>query len=336
MYDGLPEDYSEQLQDVGQELMNGSLDKIGAVIRLVRLGWAHEEADAAVSEMVEQVETTKKLLRDAARVLDDSPSGQARASARLREAGFSTLDASYMVQQLNQQRHVAVSRVRDVLRNIRLGKVGRDEAVEQLSSRGMDGLLAGTLVDVFTDSATYWSKVWLQLSVILSTGALLTTLAVGVMMSSQLFSWLGMALVLFLSIPVVVTSWSWKNWRFWDNWSSQHQAQRECPRSCSPMVMLSNGKGRGATILTSMEWGLSKDSATELVRRRCELNIKAYAWITGIGLSFLLIALASTVYTVLNEPGSLLTIAVIDGIMAAVGVLLMYRGIKGWRCFTKP
>lgn len=336
MYDGLPEDYSEHLENVGQELMNGSLDKVGAVIRLVRMGWNHEEAHAAVTEIVEQVETTKKLLRDAARVLDDSPSGQARASARLREAGFSSNDASYLVNHLNQQRHVAVGRVRDVLRAIRQGKLGRLQAVEQLTGRGMENNLASTIIDVYTDSATHWSGEWFGLSIALTVGAILTTIGVSTIMFHELFSLLGLVLVVFLVIPLAVLGWSWKNWRFWSDWSMMHQSQRECPRSCSPMVMLSEGKGRSATTLTAMEWGLSRDSATELVRRRGDLNKRAYTWITMTGIAFVVLALSSSIYSLLAVPGQILSIAMIDSVMAAVGGVLLYRGIKGWRCFAKP
>ena len=335
MYDGLPEDYSAHLQDVGQELMNGSLDKVGAVIRLVRYGWNHEEAHAAVTEMLEQVETTKKLLRDARRVLDDSPSGQARASARLREAGFSTNEASNFVQQLNQQRNVAVGRVRDVLRGIRTGKLGRQNAVEQLTSRGMDEYFAATLVDVFSDSATYWSVEWLILSVALCAGAVLTTTAVVMFMFNELYGWLGVVLGFSLAIPVLVTSWSWKNWKFWGDWTLINQAQRECPRSCSPLVMLMEGKGRSSTTLTSMEWGLSRESATEIVRRRADMNVRAYLWITVMGFTFVTLALGSSIFGLMKDPGQVLSILVIDCIMAGVGGVLIYRGIKGWRCFSR-
>lgn len=335
MYDGLPEGYSEHLQTVGQELMNGSLDKAGAVIRLVRQGWNHEEAHAAVSEMVEQVETTKKLIRDAARVLDDSPSGQARASARLREAGFSTTDASQLVEQLNQQRHVAVGRVRDVLRGIRAGKLGRQQALDQLSTRGMDSSLASTIIDVFTDSATFWSGEWLTLSTALGVGALFTTAAVSILLFAELIGWLGLVLILFIAIPVVILGWSWKNWKFWREWSLIHQSQRECPRSCSPMVMLMDGKGRSCATLTAMEWGLSRDSATEIVRRRAELNVRAFFWITLTGVAFVALSLVSSIYSLIREPGQFLSIVLIDCVMACVGGFLLFRGIKGWRCFSR-
>ncbi|HQR05817.1 MAG TPA: hypothetical protein PLN21_03290 [Gemmatales bacterium] len=335
MYDGLPENYSDHLQDVGQELMNGSLDKVGAVIRLVRFGWNHEEAHAAVTEMLEQVETTKKLLRDAQRVLDDSPSGQARASARLREAGFSTNEASNFVQQLNQQRHVAVGRVRDVLRGIRTGKLGRQNAVEQLSSRGMDEYFASTIVDIFTDSATYWSIEWMILSVALCAGALLTTAAVATFSFNELYGWLGVVLGFFITIPILVTSWSWKNWKFWGDWTLINQSQRECPRSCSPMVMLMEGKGRASTTMTSMEWGLSRETATEIVRRRADLNVRAYLWITLMGVAFVTLALGSSIFGLMKDPGQVLSILVIDCIMACVGGVLIYRGMKGWICFSR-
>lgn len=336
MYDGMPEEQSAQLQLVGEELMNGSLDKVSAVIRLVRLGWSHEEADATVADLVEQVETTKKLLRDASRVLDDSPSGQARASARLREAGFSTDDATHLVHQMNHQRHVAVGRVRDVLQAIRQGKLGRLKAVEQLSDRGMEQNLASTIVDVYTDSANHWSSEWLRLSIVLSLGAILTATGVSAMLFHELNSLLGLVLIFFLAIPLFVLGWSWKNWRFWSDWTMIHQSQRECPRSCSPMIMLSEGKGRRSTTLTAMEWGLSRDAATELVRRRCDLNVRAYVWITFTGLAFAVLSLSSSLYSIVQEPGQFLSIAMIDSVMAAVGGVLLYRGIQGWRCFAKP
>ena len=336
MYDGLPEDYSEHLQDVGQGLMNGSLDKVGAVIRLVRQGWNHEEAHAAVTEMLEQVETTKKLLRDAARVLDDSPSGQARANARLREAGFSTSDASQLVHQFTHQRHAALGRVRDVLRGIRLGKLRRGQALEQLTDRGMDNALATTIIDVYSDSAMFWAKEWFTLSLALTAGALLTAILILVMMFSELNSWLGVALGIFLIIPLMVLGWSWKNWCFWRDWTQQHQAERECPRSCSPMVMLMAGKGRCATIMTAMEWGLPRDTAHELVRRRSRLNVRAYTWIGMTGIAFVALSVGSTIFGLMNEPGNILSIISIDAVMASVGAFLAYRGIQGWRTFTRP
>src|SRR5262245_53742717 len=103
MHDDLPEEYSAHLHEVGQGLMNGTLDKAGAVIRLVRRGWDHEEAHAAVAEVAEQIETTKKLLRDAARVLDDSPLGQARAAAKLKEMGLSETEAQQLVRHCLKQ-----------------------------------------------------------------------------------------------------------------------------------------------------------------------------------------------------------------------------------------
>ncbi|MFO0815125.1 MAG: hypothetical protein U0796_18080 [Gemmatales bacterium] len=335
MYDGLPDDYNEQLQLVGQELMNGSLDKVGAVIRLVRAGWAHEEADAVVAEIVEQVETTRKLLRDAARVLDDSPSGQARASARLREAGMSAFDADQLVQQLNQQRHVAVGRVRDVLRAIRQGKLGRLQAAEQLTHRGMESHLSSTIIDVYTDSATHWSLEWLRLSIVLTVGAILTSTAVGYFLWSEMASWLGVAVAVFLAIPIVVLGWSISNFRFWRDWSMIHEGQRECPRNCSPMVMLSQGKGRHSTILTAMEWGLGRETATELVRRRADLNVKVYMWITLSGALFITLALSSAILSLFKVPGEFLSMGIVDSIMAAVGGILAYRGIAGWQCFAK-
>lgn len=336
MYDGLPEDYSEQLQDVGQGLMNGSLDKVGAVIRLVRQGWNHEEAHAAVSEMVEQVETTKKLLRDAARVLDDSPSGQARANARLREAGFSTNDALQLVHQFSQQRQVALGRVRDVLRGIRQGRLGRNQALDQLSGRGLENSLASTIIDVFSDSATFWAKEWFTLSIALCSGALLTAVIVAVSMYAELSGWLGMALGVFVAIPLVVLGWSWKNWKFWKDWTTLHQLERECPRSCSPMVMLMAGRGRSSTVMTAMEWGLSRDTATELVRRRANLNVRAYFWVGMMGLAFVVLSVGSTIFGLINQPGQLFPLVLIDGVMALVGCFLAYRGYQGWRCFTRP
>lgn len=100
--------------------------------------------------------------------------------------------------------------------------------------------------------------------------------------------------------------------------------------------MLSEGKGRSATTLTAMEWGLSRDSATELVRRRGDLNKRAYTWITMTGIAFVVLALSSSIYSLLAVPGQILSIAMIDSVMAAVGGVLLYRGIKGWRCFAKP
>lgn len=335
MYEGLPDDYNEQLQLVGQELMNGSLDKVGAVIRLVRAGWAHEEADAVVTEIVEQVETTRKLLRDAARVLDDSPSGQARASARLREMGMSSDDAEQLVHQLNQQRHVAVGRVRDVLRAIRQGHLGRFQAAEQLTQRGMEPHLASTIIDVYTDSAAHWSTEWLRIACILSMGAVLTSAAVGYFLWSEMASWLGAAVAVFLAIPIMVLGWSIRNYRFWRDWTMIHEAQRECPRNCSPMIMLQQGRGRQSTVLTAMEWGLSRDTAIELVRRRADLNVKVYAWVAISGTLFIVVSLSSAILSLFKAPGEFLSMGIVDSIMAAVGGILCYRGFAGWRCFAK-
>ena len=101
------------------------------------------------------------------------------------------------------------------------------------------------------------------------------------------------------------------------------------------MVMLMEGRGRSCTTLTAMEWGLSRDSATELVRRRADLNVRAFFWIALTGLAFVTLSLASSIFSLLREPGQFLSIVLIDCVMAGVGGVLLYRGIKGWRCFNR-
>jgi len=335
MFDDLPEQYHTHLQEVGQELMNGTLDKAGAVIRLVRHGWDHEEAHAAVAEVAEQIETTKKLLRDAARVLDDSPIGQARAAAKLQEMGLSEPDSRRLVRHCLEQRQVAAGRLRDVLHRIRRGRLSRTPAVEQLTERGMEPVMASTLVDVFTDTAYHWGHEWLALSTALTAGALATAGVIAGFVPHELLGWLGAALALFVTLPLFVLAWSWRNWRFWRNWTVANLAARECPRSCSPLVMLAQGRGRTAAIVTLTEWGLSREAATELVHRRASLNRKAYLWIGLIGILFAAVALGTSLFTVLANNGQFLPVTLIGGIMSAVGGALLYRALRGWRRFSK-
>ncbi|HMP18175.1 MAG TPA: hypothetical protein PKD72_14215, partial [Gemmatales bacterium] len=264
MYDSAPEEYSQHLQIVGQEMLNGSLDKVGAVIRLVRLGWSHEEAHAAVNEIAEQVETTNKLIRDAARVLDDSPSGKARASARLREAGFSGNHAEQLVQHLTEHRQQSASRQRDMIQAIRRGKISRAEALEQLVSQGMDPIYANLKIDMATDSCTYWSAQWYKLTLVVAICAGMSVLAIASFLTQEIFDWIGLLLLALLACSSIVLYWAWQNHRFWQDWTLLHQSQRDCPRSCSPFVMLAENKGRQATVMTATEWGLPRMAATEL------------------------------------------------------------------------
>jgi hypothetical protein len=335
MFDDWPDEYTNHLQEIGQALMNGTLDKAGAVLQLVRRGWDHEEAHAAVTEVAEQIETNKKLLRDAARVLDDSPLGQARCAARLQEMGLSEHDSQLLVEHCLKQRHQTAGRLRDVLRRIRHGRLGRTLAVEQLTDRGMESILASTLVDVYTDSAYLWAREWLTLSRILTAGALLTTGVIALCVPRDLMGWLGASLTLFLVLPLVVLIWSWKNWHFWRRWTLANQTARECPRSCSPVVMLAQGRGRSAATITLTEWGLPRDTATELVNRRARLHRRSYLWIILIGLLFVAIALGTSIITVINEPNRLAPIALIGATMSAVGGALLYRGLRGWRRFAR-
>jgi len=335
MYDGVPEDYSEHLQIVGQELMSGSLDKVGAVIRLVRLGWSHEEAHAAVGEISEQVETTKKLIRDAARVLDDSPSGQARASGRLREAGFSGSDASQIVVHLNEHRHQNAGRHRDMVMAIRQGKLNRQQAVEKLLAYGLDPLNANTKVDVATDSSTHWASEWFTLTLAIAVAALINVVAICVYMVNDVVDWLGLVLIGFVAFTMLALFWAWRNHRFWQDWTLLYQSQRECPRSCNPIVMLAEGKGRRAAIMTSMEWGMSRHAASELVRVHGDFNVGIYrSWIV-MGTAILLISLASSIYCVTQEPEHLVLISILEIVMSAMSAFMIAKGIQGRHLFRK-
>jgi hypothetical protein len=132
-----------------------------------------------------------------------------------------------------------------------------------------------------------------------------------------------------------VLNWAWKHWTFWRDWSHDYHGERECPRSCSPMIMLKDGKGQSATILTAMEWGLSRETATERIRERCATNRKAYLWVILTGSAFVALSLGSSIYSLIREPSQFLSLALIDLIMCSVGGFLIYRGIKGYRCFKK-
>lgn len=335
MYDGVPEDYNDHLQSVGKEILNGSLDKVGAVIRLVRLGWNHEEAHAAVVEIVEQVETTKKLLRDAARVLDDSPSGQARASGRLREAGFSGNDADQIVAQIKIRRDQSAGQSAELIAGIRQSKLNRAQAVEQLVVRGMDPLNANIKVDVATDSASHWASEWFILTLAISIAAMVNVVAICSFMLNEVLDWLGFVLIAFVGVTMLALYWSWKNHRFWQDWTLLHQSQRDCPRSCNPIVMLAQGKGRRAAIMTSMEWGMSRHAASELVRVHGDFNVGIYnSWII-VGVSILLISLASSIYCVIHEPQHLVLITILETVMSTISAFMICKGIQGRRNFAK-
>jgi hypothetical protein len=335
MYDSAPEEYSDHLQSVGREMLNGSLDKVGAVIRLVRLGWSHEEAHAAVSEIAEQVDTTNKLIRDAARVLDDSPSGQARASGRLREAGFTGEYADQLVQNWQEHRHQSADHQRDMIIAIRHGRLQRNQAVEHLTSQGLDAMHANIKVDIATDSSTHWANEWFKLTIIVALAAVINCVAIGLSLMNNVFDLIGIALVALLACTCVAFYYTWQNQRFWQDWTLLHQAQRDCPRSCSPIVMMAESKGRRAAIMTSMEWGLSRLAASEMVREQGNQHADIYkSWIY-MGIAILTVSLVGSIFVAIYEPEHLVLITILETVMSIMSGFMIYKGLIGRAAFRK-
>jgi hypothetical protein len=336
MSEGYPLDYSEHLQEVGHGLLNGTLDRAGAVSKLIRKGWDKEEASAAVAEVAEQVETTKKLLRDAARVLDDTPQGEVRAAARLEEAGFSGNDAKSLVDFFNQQRHQSQGRIRTVVLGLRQRQLSRPNAVRDLAQPGgMDETKAGLFVDILTDTAYYWSRERLILWAALLAGSVASFVVVALFLWHDLLGWLGVALGAFVTIPAVMFGFSLRSFRYWQLWTAVNDGTRLCPKNCSPMIMLSQGKGLQSTVLTCTEWGMAREEAWEIIRQRRLTNLRDHFWLIALGMLLSVVAAGVTLTTVWMDPQELLPIGLLGGAMIAAAGVFLWRGWRGWRRFAR-
>jgi hypothetical protein len=200
----------------------------------------------------------------------------------------------------------------------------------------MDEPKASTFIDVLTDSAAYWSAERLIFWLAVLGGSLLCTAVINVFLFDDLAGWLGLMLVAFFLLPLVMFFLSWKSARYWKDWSLRNEPARRCPRNCSPMVMLAHGKGEQATIITCTEWGIPRDEATQLVHYRARVNRRNHLCQTSLGISLILFALGSCVLIARFEPESLLPMSLIAGATIATASIFIWRGIRGWRLFSKP
>jgi hypothetical protein len=336
MSDDFPLDYDKLLQEVGHGLFHGTLDRPGAISKLVRHGWDREEATAVVAEVAEQVETTKKLLRDAARVLDDTPLGQARAVARVQEAGLSQSDAKSIVDQFNQQRHRSRGRLPFIVQGLHHRHLTRSDAVRALTQpSGMDEIKAGMIVDLLTDSAAYWSREGLVLWTALSAGSMAIFAVIASFLWNDLFGWLGVAAGLFVLVPTLMSIRSWRIWRYWNEWMVRNDGTRQCPRNCTPMNMLAQGKGMHATVLTCAEWGISREEAWEWVGQRRRSNLRDHLWIVMLGLLLSFVAAGTVISTLIIDMRAALPITLLAGAIGATAGIFIWRGMLGWRRFSK-
>lgn len=336
MSEDFPLDYSKHLQEVGHGLFNGTLDRPGAVSKLVRKGWDREEAAAAVAEVAEQVETTKKLLRDAARVLDDTPLGHARAVARVEEAGLSESDAKSVVDHFTQQRHQSRGRMPFIVQGLRYRHLSRSDAIRALTQpSGMDEIKAGMIVDLLTDTAVYWSREGLILWAALSAGSMAIFAVIASFLWNDLFGWLGIAGGLFVIVPTLMFIRSWRISRYWREWMARNEGTRQCPRNCTPMNMLAQGKGLHATVLTCTEWGISREEAWEWVSRRRRSNLRDHLWIVVLGLLLLLVALGTVIATIIIDARAALPIGLLGGALTSSAAIFIWRGMSGWQRFAR-
>ncbi len=336
MSEGFPLDHSQHLQEVGQALLDGTLDRAGAVSRLIRKGWDQDEATAAVTEIVEQVDTFKKLRRDAARMLDDSPMGEIRASVRLQEAGFSEEAAKTWIDQANQQRHLSQGRFRQVVQGLRHQEMSRTRAVTELTEHGvMDDAKAATFVDVITDTAHYCSKERLIIWSALSAGTLAMGACIVAFLFRDLWGVLGVLTALFVVIPLIMVAKAWRVRNYWDRWMMNNDHTRSCPRNCSPMIMLTQGKGIQSTILTCTEWGFSHEEAAQIVKHRCKQNLRWHLFITAMGVGMIAVAVTAVIVVALLDPHDWLAMSLIGLSQIAAGSIFIWRGIRGIRRFSK-